>query len=92
MVSFHISFLGNLSLRCDVADAPVSIMSPCKSNVVLSDEDFDELASGDELEELDLKPDEGPFGGSIVKPRHVTTSCKSLHGEYFPLSNACVLV
>jgi hypothetical protein len=49
-------------------------------NIVLSDSEYDELASGDEDDDLDVKPDLGPFGNSITKPRHVTTSCKSLHG------------
>lgn len=52
---------------------------PPKISYPLSDDDYDELASENELEE-DLKPDTGPFGGSIVKPRHVTTSCRQLHG------------
>ena len=43
----------------------------------LSDSELDELASDNE----DRKPELGPFGGAITKPRHVTTSCKGLHGE-----------
>lgn len=51
------------------------------SNFPLSDDDYDELASENELDQQDVKPDQGPFAGTIVKPRHVTTSCKSLHGK-----------
>jgi len=47
------------------------------NNFELSDSELDELASDDE----DRKPEAGPYGGAISKPRHVTTSCKSLHGK-----------
>jgi hypothetical protein len=58
---------------------------PRNNNIVLSDDELDELASGDELD-LDIKPEDGPFGGAITKPRHVTISCKNLHGEYLGVS------
>jgi hypothetical protein len=48
------------------------------TNIELSDSELDELLSDDEEER---KPEAGPYGGAITKPRHVTTSCKQLHGE-----------
>jgi len=51
------------------------------TNFELSDSELDELASDDE----DRKPEAGPYGGAISKPRHVTTSCKSLHGKFFDI-------
>jgi hypothetical protein len=53
---------------------------PRKTDIILSEDDYDELLSGDE-EDVDAKPDTGPFGGTITKPRHVTTSTKSLFGK-----------
>lgn len=47
------------------------------NNFELSDSDLDELASDDE----DRKPDAGIYEGAISKPRHVTTSCRQLHGK-----------
>jgi len=49
------------------------------TNFELSDSELDELLSDDE----DRKPGAGPYGGAITKPRHVTTSCKGLHGKSF---------
>lgn len=49
------------------------------TNYEVSDSELDELLSDDE----DKKPEAGPFGGAITKPRHVTTSCRGLHGESF---------
>jgi hypothetical protein len=61
-----------------------TLMPPKKdTSFELSDSELDELASDDESEER--KPEAGPYGGAISKPRHVTTSCKSLHGKSFDL-------
>jgi hypothetical protein len=53
-------------------------MSPRKRvEYEVSDDDLDELSS---LADEDVKPNIGPLAGSLSKPRHVTLSCKQLHG------------
>jgi hypothetical protein len=44
----------------------------------VSDDDLDELEDG---VDDDVKPDIGLLHGQLTKPRHVTLSCKQLHGE-----------
>ena len=61
------------------ADARDITMPTTKAtNIELSDSELDELLSDGEEEK---KPEAGPYGGAISKPRHVTTSCKLLHGK-----------
>jgi hypothetical protein len=47
----------------------------------LSDEDYDELIDEEEGDEEEAKPSLDPLYGAIVRPRHITLSCKQLHGE-----------
>lgn len=70
-----------MRVRADARD--ITMPPKVDDNFELSDSELDELLSDHEDE--DSKPAVGPYGGAISKPRHVTTSCKSLHGKSFAL-------
>jgi len=48
----------------------------------LSDDDYDELASGDD-EKKPLVDEKNPLAGSLKEPRFKTVNLRQLNGEYF---------